>query len=365
MSITKRFFQPQGPFTLGQILQNLEQAGFGHYHLCSDAKEPLQLSLDDVAAVGEARAGRACVAYANNEKYLKIAIATKNTALIITRASIKQNLQIDDSAHNLLLVDEPDYIFALVFRQFYPQARAFQEGIADSAVVAEGVQLGRDVCIATGAYIGAGARLGDRVQIGTNSVIGEDCEIGDDTYIGTLCSLRYARVGRNCHIHAGAVIGERGFGFVSGGEGSGGNLSWPHIGGVCIGDDVEIGANCTIDRGKLVDTVIADGVKIDNLSQIAHNVELGSDVLIVAQAGIAGSARVGRGTIIGGQVGVAEGVSIGEKSRILARSCVHANVAAGSRICGCPAIDADHYMRSWIKFRRAGRKQKDGQFCDE
>lgn len=189
--------------------------------------------------------------------------------------------------------------------------------VDDFAVVREGASIGAGVSIGAGAYIGVNVKVGDGSKINPNVTVYDGCEIGG-----------------NCIIHSGAVIGADGFGFVSDG---GVLLKVPQIGRVKIGNNVEIGANCTIDRASFGATVISDGVKIDNLCQIAHNVEIGENTIIVSQAGIAGSTVIGKNCIIGGQVGIVDHVNIGDGAKIGSQAGIPFDVEPGAVITGTPA----------------------------
>jgi UDP-3-O-[3-hydroxymyristoyl] glucosamine N-acyltransferase len=201
-----------------------------------------------------------------------------------------------------------------------------------------------------GAVIGAGVRIGERCHVGANVVIGAGCQIGDDTRLMPVVVL-YAgvRLGARCLVHAGAVLGADGFGIARDGQ-----ARWtkvPQVGGVVVGDDVEIGANTTIDRGAIEDTVIGDGVKLDNQIQIAHNVVLGPHTAIAGLAGVAGSTRVGARCIIGGDVAIsghleiADDVVISGGAKVL-QSITRAGIYGGS----LPADDARGWRRNAVRF---------------
>lgn len=187
------------------------------------------------------------------------------------------------------------------------------------------------------------ARLGRNVVIHPGVVIGAECEVGDDTVLFPNVVL-YARtrIGRRCRIHAGAVLGADGFRYHPTAQGA---LRVPHVGGVRIGDDVEIGAVSTVDRGFLVDTEIGDGCKLDNLVQIGHNCRLGRSVIIAAQTGVSGSCVIGDGVLIAGQVGFADHLTIGAGARIGARSGVHRDIPSGETWLGAPAMPVAQTMR--------------------
>jgi UDP-3-O-[3-hydroxymyristoyl] glucosamine N-acyltransferase len=234
----------------------------------------------------------------------------------------------------VLRVRHPPRALVALLGLFHP-APAGEPGVHPTAVVAAGARVdptaavGPLVVVAEGAVVGARAWLHASVYVGPHVVVGEDCVIHPHV------TLREGvRLGRRVVIHPGAVLGADGFGFVSGGTG---HTKIPQVGGVVVEDDVEIGANTTIDRATVGDTVIGRGTKIDNLVQIGHNVRVGEHVLLVAQVGVSGSCRLGRGVVLGGQVGVADHVTLGDGVMVGAQSGLHADVEAGARLLGTPA----------------------------
>jgi UDP-3-O-[3-hydroxymyristoyl] glucosamine N-acyltransferase len=202
--------------------------------------------------------------------------------------------------------------------------------------------------------IGPGAVLGANGRIGANAVIGPAVEMGEDCVVGLGATVRYCLAGSRVHIAAGARIGEDGFGFVSGARG---HLKVPQLGRVLIGDDVAIGANTTIDRGSGPDTTIADGVIIDNLVQIAHNVKIGRNSVIVAFVGISGSTMIGDNVVIGGQVGIAGHLTLGDGAKIVAQSGVITDVPPGAAYGGSPALPLGDYWRQVATLRRLAKRK--------
>lgn len=228
---------------------------------------------------------------------------------------------------------------------FHPSP-ATPAGVAGSAVVASDARVaptasvGALAVVESGAVIGAGARLHPLVYVGAGAVIGEDSVLYPHVIV-----REGVRVGRRVIVHAGAVIGADGFGYVFDGAT---HRKMPQVGGVCIEDDVEIGANATIDRATLGETVVGRGTKIDNLVQVGHNVEIGEDTVIAAQTGISGSCRIGGRVVIAGQVGLADHISIGDGAVLGAQSGVHADVAAGHRVLGTPARPLTQRKRIYL-----------------
>ncbi|MBO6783159.1 MAG: UDP-3-O-(3-hydroxymyristoyl)glucosamine N-acyltransferase, partial [Alphaproteobacteria bacterium] len=188
----------------------------------------------------------------------------------------------------------------------------------------------------------AGARLGARVTVGAGAVVGRGVSVGDGTSIGANASLSHCDIGARCQIHDGARIGTRGFGFDMSPEG---HLDVPQLGRVIVGDEVEIGANSTIDRGSGPDTVIGDGCKIDNLVQIGHNVRMGQGCVVVAQAGVAGSATLQDFVVLAAQSGVGGHLTIAPGTQLAARSGIMRDTEPGAKLAGNPAIPAKEYFR--------------------
>lgn len=226
-------------------------------------------------------------------------------------------------------------------------------GIEQPSYVAEGVELPENVYIGAFAYIGKGVKLGKGVKIYPHVFIGDGVQIGDDTIINSGVKIYYGcKIGHRCIIHAGAVIGADGFGFAPTEHGYN---KIPQIGNVVIEDDVEIGANTTIDRATMGCTKICKGVKLDNLIQIAHNVEVGRNTVMASQSGIAGSTKVGAGCMIGGQVGFAGHITVGDNVVIGAQTGIPSSVKSGSRLMGYPAVDARDFARQAVYVKNLGK----------
>lgn len=224
-------------------------------------------------------------------------------------------------------------------------------GREEPCYVAEGAEVPDDCYVGAFAYIGPGAKIGHNVKIYPQAYIGAGATIGDDTTIYAGVKIYHGcRIGRRCVLHSGAVIGADGFGFAP--DANGVYHKIEQIGIVEIEDDVEIGANTTVDRSTMGRTLIERGVKLDNLIQIAHNVEVGHDTVMASQVGIAGSTKIGANCMFGGQVGIAGHISIGDGTQIAAQSGIPKSVAAGSRIMGSPALPMGEYSRQVAYQRR-------------
>jgi UDP-3-O-[3-hydroxymyristoyl] glucosamine N-acyltransferase len=231
-------------------------------------------------------------------------------------------------------------LLTLFFPPFSPTP-----GIDAAAVVADRASIDPTASVGPLAVVEAGARIGARVQVHALAYVGRGVEIGDDTILYPHVVVRDGvRLGRRVIVHPGAVLGADGFGYTPDGAQ---HRKIPQVGGVIVEDDVEIGANATVDRATLGATVIRRGTKIDNLVQVAHNVEIAEDCIVAAQTGIAGSSRLGRGAILGGQVGVSDHITVGEGSIVAAQSGIAQDVPAGAKLAGTWARPMAQAKRIW------------------
>jgi UDP-3-O-[3-hydroxymyristoyl] glucosamine N-acyltransferase len=213
---------------------------------------------------------------------------------------------------------------------------------------------GQHCIIAPSASFGDGVELGDNVVIGPNSFVGACVQIGDGTIIGDSVTVFAAIIGTDCRIHSGVRLGHEGFGFIPTGEKP---IKIPQLGRVIVHDGVEIGTNSCIDRGMLDDTIIGANTKIDNMVQIAHNVQIGQNCQISAQTGIAGSSHIGDNVLLGGRVGVVNKAKVGNKASVMACSLVTKDVPSGVSVAGNPAIDVKMWRRQVAQSRKAARGQ--------
>ena len=242
-----------------------------------------------------------------------------------------------------IVVEKPHDALLSLIPRFY-RSPPSQPGVHGTAVLAHGVRLGREVSIAAHAVIGEGAVLGDRVIVDANVVIGAGVRIGDDSHLYPgVTAYSGTMIGRRVLVHAGVRLGSDGFGYVFRG---GRHEKIPHVGRCIIEDDVEIGANTTVDRGSIDDTVIGAGTKIDNLVQIAHNCRIGRLCLIMAQVGIAGSVRVEDGCILAGQAGVSGHHTIHKGATVAAQAGVFGDVPPGETWSGYPARPHKEALRA-------------------
>jgi UDP-3-O-[3-hydroxymyristoyl] glucosamine N-acyltransferase len=258
-----------------------------------------------------------------------------------------------------IIVPDPYAALLVVLPVLYPQA-VWEAGVHPTAVVGRGTTWQEPVEIGPHACLGRGVQLGRNVRIGAGCVLGEGVAVGDDTQLYPGVTL-YAgtALGRRVIVHAGAVIGSDGFGYIPGkaseSGGGGEHRKIPHVGRCLIGDDIEIGANTCIDRGSVDDTVIGSGTKIDNLVHIAHNVRIGARCLIMAQAGIAGSVQVEDDVIIAGQAGISDHLTIGRGARLLVQSGHIADVPAAATMFGYPARAHREFLRAQVAMYRLAK----------
>lgn len=292
------------------------------------------LEISGVATLEEAREGQ--LSFLTNVKYHKEAKATKASALITSLDSPSFDKAI-------LRHHNPYLLFAKALRIFNPPNRQ-TPGIHPTAIIAENVSLGKDVHIGAHAFISAGAVIGDDVVIEANCTIDRGVTIGAETVLHSGSVIREGcKIGKRCVIQSNSVIGSDGFGYAKTDEGF-----WYKIvqtGIVTLEDDVEVGANSTIDRATIGETRIAKGVKIDNLVQIGHGSIINEDSLICAQVGLAGSSKIGRNVILAGQVGVAGHLTIGDNVVATPQTGIPNSVAPDQIISGAPSMD----HRLWMK----------------
>lgn len=307
-----------------------------------------QAVVDRAAALDQA--GPGALTFLDNPRYTADLERTRATACLV--ASRHAALVPPGTAG--LVVSEPYRAIAVVLARMFPTAMRPAAvfgggGLSSGAVIHPEARLEADVTVDPGAVIGPGAEIGSGTTVGANAVIGPGTRIGRSCSIGPQACVLNALVGNRVILHPGVRIGQDGFGFAMG---MGGHLKVPQIGRVVIQDDVEIGANTTIDRGSNRDTIIGEGTKIDNLVQIAHNVVIGRHCLIVSQSGISGSTSIGDFVAVGGQAGLTGHLSIGDGAQIGAQAGVMADVPAGARIVGSPAQPTREHFKQVAALRR-------------
>jgi UDP-3-O-[3-hydroxymyristoyl] glucosamine N-acyltransferase len=334
-----RFFANAGPFTLGELARR------SGAELAPGADAGKRVV--DVAPLESA--GPEHVSFLDNRKYVDVFAASRAGACLVHPSLAAKA----PATMMLILAAEPYRAYAVTARLFYP-APPPKPWVAPSAAIDPTAILGDGCRVEPGAVIGARAEIGSRCLVGANAVIGEGVVLGDDCVVGACASVEHALIGDRVNIYPGGRIGQDGFGFAMGPES---HIKVPQLGRVIIADDVEIGANTTIDRGAGPDTVIGAGSKIDNLVQIGHNVQIGRGCVIVAQAGISGSTRLEDSVALGGQAGITGHLRVGAGARIAAQSGVMRDVAAGATMAGTPAIPASEAFRQIAAVGRLVRRK--------
>lgn len=296
-----------------------------------------QVQLRGFAKIEEAGPGD--LSFIANPKYSHFAATTNASALLVSKDFN------ETSAATLIRVDDPYSTLAELMRMIQSMTPRPQ-GVEDPVRLPKGFEVPEGAYIGAFAYIGDGARIGKHVKIYPQAYIGPGVSVGDDCEIRPGVKIyEGCRIGNRCIIHSGAVIGADGFGFAPKGEIY---EKIPQMGNVIIEDDVEIGANTTIDRATFGSTVIGHGTKLDNLIQIAHNVTLGSNNVMASQTGVAGSTHIGDSNRIGGQVGFAGHIHVGNNNEIGAQSGLHADVGDGNRLIGTPVVDFGKWARRLV-----------------
>ena len=286
------------------------------------------------------------ISFLSNPKYTHFIYDTQSTAVLID-----ETVELEHPVKTTLIRVSNAYECVARLLQMYEAAKPRKQGISPKADIAESATMGDNLYIGAFAVIGDGATIGNNVQIYPNAVIGDNAVVGDDAIIYPNVTIyHHCVVGKRVIIHAGAVIGADGFGFA---PAENGYDKIPQIGNVVIEDDVEIGANTCIDRSTMGSTIIHKGVKLDNLIQVAHNVEVGENTVMAAQGGIAGSTKVGQWCMFGGQVGMAGHITIADKTHVGAQAGITNSIRkSGETIIGSPAWDAKGFMKSAALFRR-------------
>jgi UDP-3-O-[3-hydroxymyristoyl] glucosamine N-acyltransferase len=320
-------------FTASQIAEILEGEVVGNP----------SIEVSKLAKIEEGKEGS--LTFLSNPKYHNFIYTTKASITIVNKTFIPEAAL----STTLIKVDDA-YVSFTKLLEFYNQIKLNKVGIEKPSFIGENVHYGSDLYLGSFSYIGTNVTIGNNVKIYPNSYIGDNVIIGNNvTIFAGVKIYSETEIGTNCIVHSGAIIGSDGFGFAPKADGTYKKI--PQIGNVIVEDDVEIGANTTIDRATMGSTIIRKGVKLDNHIQIAHNVEIGENTVIAAQTGIAGSTKIGANGMIGGQVGFAGHITVGNNVKVQAKSGISRNVKDGEVLQGSLAFGYTDYSKSYVHFR--------------
>jgi len=303
------------------------------------------IEVSSLAKIEEGKKGDLC--FLSNEKYIPHIYTTK-ASVVIVNSSFNPEKEISAT---LIKVEDAYTSFSQLL-ELYNKMQFNKVGISEKSDIDKNSTIGKDVFIGAFTSISKGVKIGENVKIHSNCLIGENVSIADNTIIFSNVSIYHdCKIGKNNIIHSGVVIGSDGFGFAPDEDNNYAKIS--QIGNVTIGDDVEIGANTTIDRATMGSTKIGNGVKLDNLIQIAHNVEIGECTVIAAQAGVAGSSKIGKNCMIGGQTAVSGHLTIADEVKIAGQSGIASSIKeVGKIVQGPMAFDIRDFQRSYIIFKK-------------
>lgn len=301
--------------------------------------------------IEEAKSGQ--LSFLANPKYEEYLYQTQASVIIINDGFVlKQPVEA-----TLIRVPDAYTAFAALLTKYQEIVQQQLSGIQTPSYIAESAKLGSNVFFGAFAYIGNHSTVGNNSKIYPQAFIGDNVQIGENTVIHPGVKIYHGcKVGNNVIIHSGTVVGSDGFGFAPQADGSFKKV--PQIGNVVIEDDVEIGSNTTIDRATIGSTLIKKGVKLDNLIQIAHNVEIGNSTVIAAQTGVSGSTKIGKGVMIGGQAGIVGHIHLGDGSKVNAQSGVSKSIEPGKAVTGSPAYDYTAALRSQAAARKLPELEK-------
>ena len=310
------------------------------------------LVISNYAKIEEAQSGD--LTFLANPKYTHYIYETKASAVLVRKDFVPEQ----EVKATMVRVEDPYATLAQLLNMVGEMMRPQRRGVEQPCFIADGVELGENCYVGAFAYLGEGVKMGKNVKIFPQTYVGDGVELGDDVTLYPGVKVYHGcKIGNRCTVHAGTVIGGDGFGFAPKPDGTFDKIS--QIGIVIVEDDVEIGANVTIDRATMGATVIKRGVKLDNLIQVAHNVEIGENTVMAAQVGIAGSTKIGRNNMIGGQVGFAGHITVGDNNGIGAQSGIPNSVGDNQRLLGSPGINALDFARQTVYMKRLGDMSND------
>jgi UDP-3-O-[3-hydroxymyristoyl] glucosamine N-acyltransferase len=301
-----------------------------------------------LSKIQDAKPGQ--IAFLSNPKYEQYIYTTQATAVIVKKDFVARK----EVASTLILVDDPYSSFTALLEEYHKLISFQKSGIEQPSFIGENSITGKDIYRGAFSYIGTNVKIGDNVKIHPQAFVGDDVSIGNNTIIHAGVKIYGGTsIGNNCVIHSGTVIGSDGFGFAPQEDGS--YKTIPQLGSVIIEDNVTVGGNTVIDCATLFGdaTIIREGVKLDNLIQIAHNVEVGKHTVIAAQSGISGSTKIGDNCLFAGQVGIAGHLVIANNTSIGAQSGISKSIKEeGQKLIGYPAFDVKDYYKSYAVFKK-------------
>lgn len=307
--------------------------------------------VSNIAKIEEATPGT--LAFLANPKYEKYIYETNASIVLVNKDFVPT-----EALHTTIVRVESAYQAFATLLELVSKARPQKTGVDASAYVASSAQLGEGIYLGAFAYVGDNAQIGNHVRIYPQVYIGDNVRIGDGTVLYPGVKIYHdCQLGKNCVVHAGTVIGADGFGFAPQSDNDYKKIH--HIGNVLIEDNVEIGSNTSIDRATMGSTIVRQGAKLDNLIQIAHNVEIGERTVIAAQTGISGSTKIGKDCMIGGQVGFVGHITIADGTKIAAQSGISSSVRTPGQILqGAPAFEIREYLRAYARFKNSGKTEE-------
>ncbi|MFT7031726.1 MAG: UDP-3-O-[3-hydroxymyristoyl] glucosamine N-acyltransferase [Cyclobacteriaceae bacterium] len=304
------------------------------------------ISINKLGSIEEA--GEGVISFLSNPKYESFIYTTKASVVIVKKDFVPK----EKLAVTIILVEDPYLSFTALLEEYH-KVMSFQKvGIEEPSFIGENSICGHNIFRGAFSYIGSDVSIGDNCKIHPHAYIGDNVTIGDNTILYPGVKI-YAncKIGSHCVMHSGAVLGSDGFGFAPQKDGT--YKTIPQVGNVVVEDHVDIGANTTVDCATFESTIIKSGVKLDNLVQIAHNVEVGNNTVIAAQAGISGSTRIGKNCIIAGQAGIVGHITVGDKITLAAQSGLSKSVdKEGAVFLGSPGFEIADYRKSYVIFRR-------------
>jgi UDP-3-O-[3-hydroxymyristoyl] glucosamine N-acyltransferase len=335
------FFKRSGPFSANEIAS----------HLGGECRGDGDRQIHDIKTLQSA--GPQDVSFLSNRRYQRELATTRAGACLVEPALVDRV----PAATTAIVVDQAYHAFAGLLTMLYPGSdNSLVYGDGSDGPVAASAEIEEGAIIEPGAIVAPEARIGSGTRICSGAVIGYRCTVGRDCYIGSRVTLIHTLLGNRVRIHPGASIGQDGFGFAMG---PGGHRKVPQIGRVIVQDDVEIGANTTIDRGALNDTIVGEGTKIDNLVQIGHNVIIGRHCVIVSLSGLAGSTELGDFVVMAGKTGTSGHLKIGDGAQLAGMCHVNSDVPPGARMGGTPGRPFRQWLREQAAVRRLAKNEGD------